>query len=109
MECSATFIGGLFLFSSCGSQQKEVDSKKEETAAKVADPCNDFTGVNAEELEKRKKLGYTGKSEVANKSCGNCGLYIAFTEPAAVQCGKCLLFKGPVHAEGHCLQYVAKT
>jgi hypothetical protein len=104
----AALLGTLFLLNSCGSNEKPAEpAAKKEAAAKPADPCSDFSGVSAEELEKRKNLGYTDKSTVPENSCGNCGLYIP---PANdTECGRCLLFKGPVRAEGHCVQYVAKT
>lgn len=105
-----TLLGASFLLHSCGNNspspaENKGDSSK--SAATTADACKDFSGVSAEELEKRKKMGYVDQSTVAGNSCANCGLYVT-TSPEA-PCGKCLLFKGPVMAEGHCVQYVAKT
>lgn len=111
----AALLGAVFLLNSCGSNEKPgepapaANADKDTTAAadKPGDPCSDFNGVSAEELEKRKNLGYTDKSTVPGNSCGNCGLYIPPANDS--ECGRCLLFKGPVRAEGHCVQYVAKT
>jgi hypothetical protein len=100
--------GSAFLVISCGTGNQEVQDKEEKPVA-PADPCTNFEGVSTDELEKRKKLGYVDKSQVPEASCSNCGLYIPFTDAGAGRCGKCLLFKGPVRAEGHCLQYVVKT
>lgn len=105
----ATLFGTLLLLYGCGdaeNKQSPSTGGKAETTP-VADPCNDFTGVSTEELEKRKKLGYVEKSEVPESNCANCGLYLPPPNDAA--CGGCLLFKGPVHAEGHCIQWVAKA
>lgn len=107
----AAIFGAMFLLNGCGNNETKESGEKpvvnKDEGSKPADPCNDFTGVSAEELDKRKKLGYVDKSAVPGNSCSNCGLYIPFTDDSG--CGKCLLFKGPVHAEGHCIQYVAKV
>ena len=102
---SAALLGAMLLLNSCGSNSKPEAG--EESAAKPADPCNDFTGVSSEELDKRKRMAYVDKSEVPGSSCENCGLYIPWENQTT--CGGCLLFKGPVHAEGRCTQWVAKT
>ena len=63
-------------------------------------PCDDLTGVSPEEIEKRKKLAYVNKSPIPDNRCNNCVLSLP---PAKGKtCGGCLLFKGPVRAEGHC-------
>ncbi|MBS1750613.1 MAG: high-potential iron-sulfur protein [Bacteroidetes bacterium] len=108
---SAALLSVMLLLNSCGENKNNENKEKpvvdKEEGNKPTDPCNDFTDVSDEELDKRKKLGYVDKSAVQGNSCSNCGLYIPFTDDSG--CGKCLLFKGPVHAEGHCIQYVAKA
>lgn len=107
---STGILSGGLLLHSCGENKQGDPTPKApeaETTPAVTDPCKDFTGVPQEELDKRKSMGYVDKSQVAESSCGNCGLYIPFSEKS--DCGKCLLFKGPVLAEGHCMQWVAKT
>ncbi|MFT3946789.1 MAG: high-potential iron-sulfur protein [Agriterribacter sp.] len=94
---SAALLGMMFLLNSCGGNNQP----------EATDPCNDLTGVSAEELDKRKRMAYADKSQVPESSCGNCGLYIPWKDQA--DCGGCLLFKGPVHAGGHCIQWVAKA
>lgn len=69
-------------------------------AAAAKNPCDDMTGVSPEELEKRKKLAYVKQSPIPDSQCGNCALYIPPKEGKG--CGGCLLFKGPVRAEGYC-------
>lgn len=103
----AALLGTMLLLNSCGGNGKDKPAAGEEASGKPADPCNDFTGVSAEELDKRKRMAYVDKSEVPGSSCGNCGLYIPWKDQAT--CGGCLLFKGPVHADGHCTQWVAKA
>ncbi len=105
-QCTA-LLGMTFLLNSCGSNNKSKPEAVEENAGKPADPCNDLTGISAEELDKRKRMAYVDKSEVPGSSCESCGLYIPWQDQTT--CGGCLLFKGPVHAEGHCTQWVAKT
>lgn len=106
---SVALLGGILLMNSCESGDKKQDSPVSEGGGDTisVESCNDYTGVSAEELDKRKKLGYVEKSEVPGSDCSNCGLYIPPAEGAA--CGGCLLFKGPVEAEGHCIQWVAKA
>ena len=110
---SAALLGAMFLLNSCGNNNNGIPAADKEVTDKpdthktAADPCNDFSGVNAEELEKRKKFGYIDKSTIADNSCSNCGLYLPGAQIS--KCGKCLLFKGPVQADGHCIQYVAKA
>ena len=119
--CCSALVGSAFLLNSCGGNGKPEKSDtttdkrtnadtalaNKASAGKRADPCSDLSDVSAEELDKRKKFGYVDKSDVAGNSCGNCGLYIA--DAKNTECGRCLLFKGPVRAVGHCVQYVAKT
>lgn len=68
--------------------------------AQQKNPCDDLTGVSAEEIEKRKKLAYVNKTPIPDSRCSNCTLYIP---PAKDKpCGGCMLFKGPVRPEGYC-------
>jgi hypothetical protein len=97
------FLGGAVLLNSCNSNES-ADVKKKPGISE--DPCNDLTGVSDEELKKRQSLGYVTKTPIPDNFCGNCSLYIPPTSEGG--CGGCLLFKGPVYAEGHCVQYVAK-
>ena len=101
----ALLVATLFL-DGCGSNKsgKKIKNKKQSDSV---DPCSDLSGVSDQELDKRRRFGYTTKSPVPGSFCGNCALYI----PAAAEndCGGCLLFKGPVYAEGHCAQYAVKT
>lgn len=63
-------------------------------------PCDDLSGVSAEEVDKRKKLAYVNKTPIPDSHCSNCALYLP---PAKDKpCGGCLLFKGPVRSEGYC-------
>ena len=63
-------------------------------------PCDDLTGVSAEEVAKRKTLAYVNKTPITDTECSNCALYLP---PAKDKpCGGCVLFKGPVRAEGYC-------
>lgn len=70
-------------------------------------PCDDLTGVSAEEIEKRKKLAYVNKTPIPDSHCSNCTLYIP---PAKDKpCGGCLLFKGSVRLEGYCAYWAPIT
>ena len=97
------FFGGVLTFAGCNSDSPVTE---ETNQAKPGQPCDDLSGVSAPELEKRQNFGYVDKSPDPTRFCDNCGLHIP---PASkTDCGGCMLFKGPVHPEGYCIQYVAK-
>lgn len=97
------FLGSAYILSSCNANrtgEKQTDKKTDE-----AKDCNDLSEVSEVELKKRASLGYVVKSPNPNNFCGNCSLYLPPKEGKA--CGGCLLFKGPVYKEGHCVQWAA--
>lgn len=78
-----------------------------QAAAEQKNPCDDLTGVTAEEIEKRKKLAYVNKTPIPDSHCSNCTLYLP---PAKDKpCGGCMLFKGPVRQEGYCAYWAPIT
>ena len=87
-------VGVTSLISACGG----------ETAK--ADPCNDLTGLSEADLTMRNNLGYITKTEKPAERCDNCQLYTVPAENST--CGGCLLFKGPVTADGWCNSWVIK-
>src|SRR6185312_17081634 len=97
LRTGSLFFGGALFLNSCNTNNSNDSGKKQSTSK---EPCGDLSGVSEEELKKRRRLGYVSKSPVPGSFCGNCSLYI----PPTMQdgCGGCLLFKGPVDAEGHC-------
>lgn len=94
--------GILIAGSSVSSMAKGGDSKKQPKTPQPAlkNPCDDLSGVSVEEVEKRKKLAYVNKTPIPDSHCSNCALYLPPTKDKP--CGGCLLFKGPVRAEGYC-------
>jgi hypothetical protein len=84
------------------SMANEGDSKKPSKNPQPLqkNPCDDLTGVSTDEVAKRKKLAYVNKTPIPDSHCSNCALYLP---PAKDKpCGACMLFKGPVRAEGYC-------
>lgn len=79
---------------------KESDQPKN-PQPEPKNPCDDLSGVSAEEVAKRKKLAYVNKTPIPDSHCSNCALYLP---PSGKDkpCGGCMLFKGPVRAEGYC-------
>lgn len=71
------------------------------------DPCDDMRAVSEAELTKRKNFGYVGESPIADNRCSNCNLYLPPKE--AQDCGKCILFEGPVQAQGYCTYWALKA
>jgi len=94
--------GILLAGSSVSSMAKEGDSNQQAKTPQPAqkNPCDDLTGVSADEVAKRKKLAYVNKTPIPDSHCSNCALYLP---PAKDKpCGGCMLFKGPVRSEGYC-------
>ena len=94
--------GILVAGSSVSTMAKEGDSSQQPKTPQPAqkNPCDDLTGVSADEVAKRKKLAYVNKTPIPDSHCSNCALYLP---PAKDKpCGGCMLFKGPVRAEGYC-------
>ncbi|MFK5973882.1 MAG: hypothetical protein QM485_11465 [Flavobacteriaceae bacterium] len=101
------FLGGVLFFNCRGkneSSSNESENKKQITSE---DSCNGLTSVSAGEIKKRESLGYVTKSSVPDNICGNCSLFIP-PKPNE-ECGRCILFRGPVHYDGHCVQWASIT
>lgn len=77
-------------------QQKPVQN----TTVQQKNPCDDLSGISEEEIAKRKKLAYVNKTPIPDSHCSNCALYLPPGKDKP--CGGCMLFKGPVRAEGYC-------
>ncbi|MFA6946624.1 MAG: high-potential iron-sulfur protein [Pedobacter sp.] len=94
--------GILIAGSSFRTMAKGGDSKQQPKTPQPEqkNPCDDLTGVSAEEVAKRKKLAYVNKTPIPDSHCSNCALYLPPGKDKP--CGGCILFKGPVRAEGYC-------
>jgi len=92
------------LFLSCGLGIGRCSPKKpgqeNSSDGKPNDPCSDYSGVNESELEKRNKFGYARQAPAPDKQCNLCKLYLP--PKTGEKCGGCMLFKGPVDANGSC-------
>lgn len=91
------FTGGALL-AACNNKS----STKEEEFN-----CDDFSKVSADELDKRKKLGYEEKASDPEKECVKCNLFIPKGEKK--DCGGCILFKGPVRKTGSCTYWAEQV
>lgn len=84
----------------------EGSQEKKENAGDV-NPCEDMSGLNESDKQARTQAAYVEKSPIIDRTCDNCKLYIP---PAAgVECGRCLLFKGPVYPLGYCSYWAPRT
>ncbi|GAB3342782.1 hypothetical protein GCM10027299_57910 [Larkinella ripae] len=105
-SASAGFLlgSGNLLLVACDSKKTAQTEKAKQPAA---NPCEDYSGVPAEELKKRKDLGYVTKSPIPEKQCNSCNLWLP---PAPGQeCGGCMLFKGPIYANAHCTYWAPQV
>jgi hypothetical protein len=66
--------------------------------------CTDTSGLTPREVHWRKGKGYVEPTPEPGKVCAQC----AFFEPPRSTgfCGACKVFKGPVHPQGYCFDFV---
>jgi hypothetical protein len=93
-------LGSNVALNSCGQNTKRQTPFE-------GNPCDDIREVSEAELTKRKSFGYVKESPLADNQCSNCNLYLPPKESQS--CGECILFKGPVRAEGYCTYWAVKT
>lgn len=86
----------VLLLAGCGSDNKTAEKKSEH----VPTQCDDYTGLEENDLKLRENFGYVTESPLEESHCKNCNLY----KPAAEghTCGGCTLFKGPVFENAYC-------
>lgn len=70
------------------------------------DPCKDVSGLTEQDKALRSNFNYVEKTENPAQRCDNCQLY-KLPENGST-CGGCMLFNGPVTAEGWCSSWVLK-
>lgn len=97
---------GAFFIASCATSKKKTPATTPK-AATTDGPCDDLTGVDPVDVDKRKALGYTNLSPIQEKQCNNCKLWIP--EKEGKECGGCMLFAGPVSPEGHCTYWAPQV
>lgn len=91
---SVALLFGVGLTAACSKKESAQENKK------TIDSCDDFSGVDVAELEKRKQFAYVKQAPDALKQCNSCKLYLPPKQ--GEKCGGCMLFKGPVDAGGSC-------
>ena len=69
--------------------------------------CDDLSGLTDDEIKLRDTFGYVKQSPLPENQCSNCNLWIP--NEADPSCGRCLLFKGPVYAAGHCTSWAPQV
>lgn len=62
--------------------------------------------LSAEELKLRETLKYSDHAADPRKVCSGCQQFLP--KPDA-DCGRCKLFKGPIHPAGSCLAFASKV
>jgi hypothetical protein len=76
-------------------------------AAEAGFSCTDTSGLTEQQIQMRENAQYMDATPQPEKYCANCQL---FTEPVAgEQCGGCQVIAGPIHPQGYCNLWVAKT
>ncbi|MEX1211950.1 MAG: high-potential iron-sulfur protein [Balneolaceae bacterium] len=93
---------GTVALVACRPEERSNDSgsTRTETAPATTTDCGDVSGLSAEERETRELYGYVETSSFPDSTCENCSLYLPPDETGG--CGGCILFSGPVFADGYC-------
>lgn len=94
----------LFVSSKC--REKKVKDSDKAATGDSQDPCSDLSSVPESDVELRRKFAYVKESPIADNHCHNCNLYLPPKD--ASPCGSCMLFKGPVNANGYCTYWAPK-
>lgn len=98
-------VGGSTLLSACGGKEQATPDASGTSSDAVAEGCNDLTGLTEQEKQMRNALQYVDETDIPDKRCDNCQLYIPPEGGAA--CGACKILKGPVAPAGHCTSWAA--
>lgn len=83
-----------------GCRDKKSSARDTPSAGDPGDPCADLSGISESDRALRRQFAYVQESPIPDNQCNNCNLYLPPQEEVA--CGGCMLFKGPVHADGYC-------
>lgn len=103
-QVSSLAVGGNLILNGCG---QNTNQQTEQQTPFDGAPCDDTRAVSEAELIKRTSFGYVSESPLADNQCSNCNLYLPPKEEQP--CGECILFKGPVQAEGYCTYWAVKA
>lgn len=107
LQISLGITAGGVVLASCATSTKKSTPQSKENAGTASGPCDDLSGVDPVDVDKRKALGYTKLSPIQDKQCNNCKLWIP--EKEGKECGGCMLFAGPVSPEGHCTYWAPQV
>ncbi len=74
---------------------------------KLPSSCTDTAGLSGDEVAARTALAYADAASDGTKACSACRQYV---EPKADgSCASCKVLKGPVHPNGTCKAFTAKS
>ena len=83
-----------------GQAASAVKSAAGSGSAEKDRPCDDLSGLTAQEKQTRKTFAYESRSEDPAKYCDICNFWKK--PPEGEICGGCTLVKGPIHPKGTC-------
>lgn len=69
--------------------------------------CSNPPGLTPEQRTQRQALSYVDRTPNPSQRCETCNFWTA--PEAAGQCGGCTLNIGPVHPQGYCSSFVARS
>ncbi len=68
--------------------------------------CTDTAGLEPAQIQTRQTQAYTDASADPAKKCTDCRFY---TAGAANACGTCQVIAGPIHPDGSCNLWAARS
>lgn len=68
--------------------------------------CTDESALSAADRTARHGAQYADRAPDASRACAQCSFFQA---GAAEQCGTCAVVRGPIHPQGTCQLWAART
>lgn len=97
--------GGEELLLAGGEESLLAGCSKKGSDAPFA--CTETAGMEPDAVQARTVVGYTDAAPDLEKTCGGCQQYVAAPNDGA--CGSCKVVKGPIHPNGWCKAFTAKS
>jgi hypothetical protein len=76
-------------------------------AAALPKSCEDVTALSDDERAARSALAYADRTTKPDRACSSCVQWGAPNGAGA--CGGCKLLKGPIHPQGTCKAFAARS
>jgi hypothetical protein len=90
--------GGALLAAGCS---------RSKAAPAACDDAPSLASLKDDERATRATMAYADHAPAPERTCEHCNQWVAASERSS--CGTCKLLKGPIHPDGTCKAFTAKT